>query len=525
MHSRSKGSVHTLPVIIIEIVFFVIFGLLCYRTANNQLSGTGASQGVLITILVIALALWLGLSRLVVIMSNHGFGPVKLFLIMYSISSLLYITAIPLYGTPDELAHFERIYGIATGHVIADVGESGSGGSELPASIIEGNYDKDTTLVSNKEGFDLVASNEQKFIEYGNTALYAPFGYTPQVIGVWIANIFTDRLYIIAYAGRIAGCIAVGLLLASAIRLLPYGKEIVLVIGLFPITIQEAVSLSGDGFTLAVATCFTAYVVHAICDGGGLSVREIVFGFVLMFFLGFCKFIYVPLLLMLLLVPASHFGGMRKKVILGITAAIMMIVECFGWLMITGRYLGYEFQPGVNVDAQKALILSEPVRFLGVFFTTIGENLSFLVTGMSASHLGIYNVEPPIWISRFGLIVLLAAVFVSWERGSKQSNGGKSAKSRGMGIIPSVCMLLICLLIMILVGVSLYLQWTAVGADRIAGIQGRYFLPILTALMLSIYEIKSIIPASISANRSVLVRSSLFVLLVSWVCLIAYYII
>ena len=63
-----------------------------------------------------------------------------------------------LYGTPDELAHYERIYGITEGRIIADVAESGEGGSLLPANIVEGNYDRDTTLSSNRNGFSIIAS-------------------------------------------------------------------------------------------------------------------------------------------------------------------------------------------------------------------------------------------------------------------------------------------------------------------------------------------------------------------------------
>ncbi len=507
---------------IIEGAVALLYILLSYRTLNNQLSGTPATQGTYLWIMLLATALWAGASFLIYKLCQRGLGIVRIFLCIYAMLGVLFFVAVPLYGTPDELAHYERIYGITEGRIIADVAESGEGGSLLPANIVEGNYDRDTTLSSNRNGFSIVASEEEAFITYGNTAYYSPLTYMPQIIGVRLARFFSDKLYIAAYAGRIFGFITVGLMLARAIHLLPFGREIVFVIGLFPITVQEAVSLSGDAFTLAVATYFTAYAVHAMCDSGGLSKGEIAEGFLLLLFLGGCKFIYVPLAILLLIVPADRFGGRQKKIIMGIVALLMLAAECFGWLAVTGRYMDYAFREGVNVIAQREVILAQPLQFLGIYAATLGENLSYLLTGMTASHLGIYNVEPPIWISRLGLIALLAAAFVSWEKdwGKKQTASSKKASLKPAQII---CMLLVTILIAILIGISLYLQWTPVGAQRIEGIQGRYFLPILPAFMLAVTNLLHLIPATLSMRRDILYRTSLFVAMVAWVCLFSYY--
>ena len=503
----------------------LVYVFFSFRTMNNQLSGTAATQGLMVGIMIAAVLLWAGISFLIHKLAKRGFGIVKMFLVSYFTLGFLFYAAIPLYGTPDEPAHYERIYGITEGYIIADVSENGGGGSLLPVNITEGNYDSDTTLESNRLGFNISASSDKVFISYPNTAYYAPVTYLPQIIGAFLARLFTDRLYVIAYTAKLFNFIAVGLLFAAAIRLIPYGKEIFVIMGLFPITLQESVALAGDGFTMAIAALFTAYVVHAICDSGGLSTGEIVLGFVLIFILGFCKFIYAPLAALLIMVPADRFGGSRKKTLLGIGAVIMLAVECFGWLAITNRYLGCEFRAGVDMMAQRDVILSAPISFLGVFVSTIGENLSYLATGMVASHLGIYNIETPIWISRLGLIMLLLCTCITWERTTGKTSKRKRAGKRLLSVGQCLWMLFIVLLIALLIGVSEYLQWTPVGASRIEGIQGRYFLPTLPCFMLVLYELIHSLPFSFNADRELLYHTGAFISLIALVSVFSYYII
>ena len=45
---------------------------------------------------------------------------------------------------------------------------------------------------------------------------------------------------------------------------------------------------------------------------------------------------------------------------------------------------------------------------------------------------------------------------------------------------------LVVLAIVTLIFTSLYVQWTTIGGESIAGVQGRYFLPILPLIMLLI---------------------------------------
>ena len=68
--------------------------------------------------------------------------------------------------------------------------------------------------------------------------------------------------------------------------------------------------------------------------------------------------------------------------------------------------------------------------------------------------------------------------------------------------------LLVFCVIVLLIMTSLYVQWTAVGAEKIDGVQGRYFLPIMILLPVVICRtnIRKIYPTIIT-QRTVLCYS------------------
>ena len=60
----------------------------------------------------------------------------------------------------------------------------GVGGNYLPSAIEE--FENEMAEID---------ENDTKAVEFGNTALYAPVSYLPQVIGIKIADLFTDKCF------------------------------------------------------------------------------------------------------------------------------------------------------------------------------------------------------------------------------------------------------------------------------------------------------------------------------------------
>ena len=96
---------------------------------------------------------------------------------------LTYVFIFPNGEAPDEREHFYRAYEIAEGNVVSQkIEESKQVGNYLPKTLSIFR-DKSATI-----------SDERTFESFANTALYFPFSYIPQALGIKIASLFTDNV-------------------------------------------------------------------------------------------------------------------------------------------------------------------------------------------------------------------------------------------------------------------------------------------------------------------------------------------
>lgn len=415
----------------------------------------------------------LGLAAVVAIAGRRKWKTENLFLILYGVIGLLYFMIIPISGVPDEMAHMSRVYGITEGDLIASVDEKGRSGSMLPSNLLYDWKGSNMKLVDAAENADALLTDERVFTAYSNTALYSPFTYVPQCIGVAAGRILSDRIYGIAYIGRFLSWLIVGAILYWSIRILPFGKNTAALIVMLPMSMQENISLAGDSFTTAVVIAFVSYVLYLCYGKGLLKKRDYALLFLLLFFVASCKIVYVPICLLAFLIPVSRFPGRRNYLGTVAAAASMVLVLTLGWLMISSRSL-MEFREGVNTAEQVRYILCHPGEFLGVLVKTVLEWGDSWVENLFGTSLGWLTIECKVMIIAICAVVLVYVAVkeqVSWKTGIR--------------FCPNL-MLVSCGIIFLLICTSLYVQWTAVGKDVIEGIQGRYFLPILLPFILGL---------------------------------------
>lgn len=410
----------------------------------------------------------------------------KIFLFLYIMISLFSFLAIPIFNTPDEVNHFYRIYEISKGHLISDTKEVQKDGEEytvvgreFPEGLCPGALTtRDVSLWDIRHHWnDRLNESEKVFYEFPNTALYAPHSYIPQAVGVAVADIFTDFPVIMAYAGRVMNCAVIGLLTVLAIRLAPFGKNLIAMIALLPMSLQAANSLSADGLALAVVLLFTSYILFLRYKKKGvIGKKEIAVLYTLIVFLCCCKIVYVPFCLLLFAIPIERFKSRKSFFLHVVIAGCAIVILTFGWLAIASSFLG-GIKADVNVDTAEQLkyILIHPLRFCATFFRTLEIAWMDYFMQMLGDQMGWLTIQiPPFIVFPFAFI-LAADVFLD------NDTEGYSFKRpiRALMVGTSV-------FIFFLIFVTLYGQWTPVGQRWIEGIQGRYFIPLLYPLLLGI---------------------------------------
>lgn len=423
---------------------------------------------------------------------KKSFRTEQAFVTIYIILCLVSFLAIPVFNTPDEDHHFYRIYELSQGHLISDkqvTTENGQEvvqvGREFPKDLCPDDFEtRDVSLwdVKNHLG-DKVDSTETEFCEFANTALYAPPSYLPQIIGVKIADILTDSPLFMAYLGRLMNTVTFGLLVFFAIRLSPFGKNLIAITALLPMSIQAANSLSADGLAIGIVLLFVAYILYLkYTKTEVLHKKEIALLYLLIFFLCCCKIVYVPFCLLLFLIPQKRFKSRSAYKRHVVTAAVMIVVLSLGWLLIATSFLG-GIKANVNVDTAKQIkgILKNPIQFVMTFVRTLKVYLKEYLLQFLGERMGWMNIYIPSFLLYPFLIILGVEVCMDQDTGKH--------------VFPTYLRVFLggtSILIFLLVFVTLYGQWTPVGYRLIEGIQGRYFIPLIFPFLLAVKPIRRI---------------------------------
>lgn len=435
---------------------------LCYQLVYNNLKNITARWILFrfLTICVISVIIWLLSIKL-------QFNIVKTFLVLWCTLSLLYACSLTLFNTPDEYPHFYRTYDVSLGHLSAIYNEEqNAGGNELPfenvdLTVLEGNWQ---SYEMNKSKIQL--SETMKFQDFSNTAVYAPISYFPQAVGIFFARHMTKNVAIIAYVGRFTNWLCITCILLLAFKMLPFGKQMLALICLIPMNIHQAISLSPDGMVLAISTLLVAVVLHLLyVQRDKLSKKQILALYMMGIAISLYKIVYLPFCLAYLLIPKERFNREMKGKIFH-AACIIVIVGSLSvlWLGISGQFLVI---PGTNPDAQTQFILSHPLHYILVIWRTYMGNSVDLLYMMMGRYLGWLTIKT----NEIFLIVFLFMLI-------RKMNVQIRVRSREEAFQKCIWALLV-LAIVVLTSTSLYIQFTPAYQDSIAGIQGRYFLPLL----------------------------------------------
>ena len=397
----------------------------------------------------------------------------KLFLLIIIPFGLLYIILIPPGRTPDEYSHIERAFEISEGHLISAKNEDNYGGNEVPIQL-------DTLMLRRGEDYKRLITNIKKeksehrnFIVFSNTSLYCFICYIPQVIGILLAKLFSFNYLIYAYFGRITNFIVWAFLVYHSIRLIPFLKRELMFIMLMPITIQEAISLAPDSLTIAACSFLIAYVLHLIHDRKNkLSLKEMVLLFAICLLVSFCKIVYIPLIFIILLIPYKLFNSKKEKVLFVSIVLLFCLIANIIWLKIACSYL-IEFNKGVNSLHQVKYILTNPLSYIQVIINTLLIHNDILLNLFSYTLLDL------------SLNMIIYYVYASMLMFVSFIVANRSIKIN-ISKVEKIVYIVILSTISLLIFTSLYVQWTPVRSPVIEGVQGRYFIPILILLPLTL---------------------------------------
>lgn len=326
--------------------------------------------------------------------------PSLLLLIIGLTAGLVLCVMIPFGTGFDEDQHLVRVFDIA-------------GLDFLPNRDANGDtvaFSEFFTLSYRRYFFENQASN-LLFTEYFNVkpdyrnmyyvktrAVYPPLIYLPQA---FIAGF----LWIIYRFPIIPGTIIlrmVGLLIYIfsafiSIKLLPFGRWVLLVLALAPTALYQASTVSADGYNNAVSFIFISYTLRHIITKDPFTTRQIALLVLLTLLIGFSKPGTVILVLLLLALDKNKFTSLSQRLSVWFAAVTSVALTIIWWKLSMGS--APPDLLGTNLQQNIPYILRFPGDFL-IFLirTTILSLRPYLIS----------------WIAEYGYWVGRVPEIVYW---------------------------------------------------------------------------------------------------------------
>lgn len=390
----------------------------------------------------------------------------RLYLALALPVALLFASITPPFQVPDEVGHYWRAAAIARGQFAATMVDGKPGGVVPVASrdLVAVTW---MELAGKETKYEQARIAEARKLRPGDEsvrvsfpAFYTAVPYAPQAVALAATRSMPPLIGF--RAARAANAVAGVLLIALAMRLLPAAAWVFGTVGLMPMFLFLAGSMSADVVTVGLAFCATAAALRR--DAGARLTRVALPLVSLLLALAKPAYVLIPLLSLVRL----RKGGERLVVLATMAATIAGAVVSAA--MARAAWFPMRGDAVTDARAQLAFVLHHPFAFLR---TAVADYASH---GMSyvdhfVGRLGWLDVGLP----RAAIVASL--VLILYSALSLSTRIDLPARLLSFGVFAST---------LLVISLSQYVAWTPVGSSSIDGIQGRYFLPIAPALLLAL---------------------------------------
>ena len=316
--------------------------------------------------------------------------------------------------------------------------------------------------------------------------------YFPAVIGMAIAKGLGLGVAATCMIARIFMLTVYCLITYFAIKKVPVWKPLFAVIMLMPSVMQRVSTVTHDAVIFSVVFLFIAYIIRFAHGKDLIRPKDAVIMTVAGMLIAIARGgAYIPLLLLLFLIPKECFG---KKVKYRAVVVSAMAVAAVAFLIGNPGLLGDVGASNTSetlswIDERSYTlkdVISKPVNSVRVLINTLylcgGKYLTEMI-GNGYGWLQIYTSE--IWVVAYAIIIMTAIL----NYNSDIYFLGKKNK-----VIATVSVVFSTGLILL----SMWICWTPISYGWIAGVQGRYFIPLLIPLCMILKSDKMVIKPDVT---------------------------
>lgn len=436
--------------------------------------------------------LWLILAFLVFVMLGICFYHLyrlnfkkmeHIFLMLAIPIGILYSMFLAPFRIADDPAHIIKNIDLSQGHLITRKDSDNIAIVDVPKNFNDEIYSPSQKLKS----FNKLIQNNTNYTDlyranpsYTYTVINMPTNYIVSSLGLKIGIFFNLNLYISVYIAKLFNLIFFWIIGYIMMKIFPFKKIFLLVYLFNPMIIQAMSSIGADCFTNLICLLWISYILYLKFDKKKLESKDIFYLFILMIMLATAKFIYFPLILLLLLIRNLIDNKKVRNIILLSVFLSLLVVGI-------GIYIGLGYKCDFativsknNIDTVGQLknVLTKPWNFIIAFINSIYKRQGNYFSEFFGSALGSYHIK----LMFIPYVLYIGLFFITMFMDHKDYFNKVSKY---------LISFITFILVMCVFGVE-YLTWNNVGSHFITGVQGRYFLPfmLLPFILLSTDKIK-----------------------------------
>ena len=360
------------------------------------------------------------------------------------------------------------------------------------------------TLYSFRKGTDTIAE-----IGSGDHSLYHRLAYIPAGLMLFIGRSLALAPILIVKLGTLGNHLIYTFLVYLAIRRLNSGKYLMAVIAMFPTAFVMSTTYGYDHWVTGFTMLGFAYYFYEVQNPEKKIDLKSIIIIIGAFVIGLGpKAVYVPLILILFFIKKEKFGTeKRHKIYLAtVICAVMLLFASFAIPFIASGGGGegdIRGGSGVNSAMQTMFILQNPFTYAGILLKNLAWYLNIYAHNYVTffAHLSSASLFPLGWA--------LVGFTALTDRGEKDIH---TYSIRYKALVAFVILSTV-----ILIETAMYIGFTEVGKSEIAGLQGRYLLPVLFPFIYIVgsFKIKNDMNKA-AYSSGVFALSSLVLLVGAW---------
>lgn len=320
-------------------------------------------------------------------------------------------------------------------------------------------------------------SQPTKIEERAKLINYKDYGYMTQAAMLLIGRKLHLPFSICYIMGRMGNFLLYVFVMYMAIRNIKIGKRVMALIALLPTPLFLSSVYAYDAVITSFLMAGFSIIINELLEPEKKLSFWNAFLFIgLTTFACMPKAVYIFFILLGLLLPESKFQSKSSKWLFkaGLVAIFCILMSTYFFAAVVDPSNSADARGGAtDVGEQLRLITGHPLAYLEILFKNMQASMgSYLIGSPSLLHyayLGEHNT--------YNLQIVMAAliIFVALT----DTYGEKDGEMIQLKSSNRIFLGLVILASAVMTWTALYLAFTPVGLNRINGVQGRYYIPLL----------------------------------------------